>query len=73
VLAPPEIVARLQDMINVLGAVDPEPSVPFIRGAFRKADSIRERSRALAEEGWRVVEDWMPLGGFLVRIESEAT
>jgi aspartate/methionine/tyrosine aminotransferase len=59
VLAPPEIVARLQDMINVLEAVDPEPSVPFIRGAFRKADSLLERSRALAEEGWRVVEDWM--------------
>lgn len=59
VLAPPEIVARLQDMINVLEAVDPEPSVPFIRGAFRKADSILERSRAQAEEGWRVVESWM--------------
>lgn len=59
VLAPPEIVARLQDMINVLEVVDPEPSVPFIRGAFEQADRILERSRALAEEGWKVVETWM--------------
>ena len=51
--------ARLQDMINVLEAVDPEPPVPFIRGAFEEADRILERSRGLAEEGWMVVETWM--------------
>ena len=51
--------AEMEDMINVLEAVDPEPPVPFIRGAFEEADRILERSRALAEEGWRVVETWM--------------
>lgn len=58
VLAPPEIVVRLHDMINILEAEDPEPSIPFIRGALRQADRILERSRTLASEGWAIVDAW---------------
>jgi len=72
ILAPPEIVARLHDMINILEAEDPLPSVPFIRGAFGKADGILERSRTLAEQGWAVVANWMQEHGGLQIVRPDA-
>jgi len=58
VLAPPERIARMASILNVLYAQAPLPGTPYFRAGLRQAERLRERGRARAAAGWEVVEGW---------------
>ncbi len=58
IFAPPALVERMRDILNLLHALDPAPIQPVIRRGLEQADPLRDRARAAAARGWAAVQAW---------------
>lgn len=73
VLAPAQVVLRMQAIRDVMEAVDPAPVVPLIRAALDQADLLRDRARETARAVHAVAErhadrlDFAPADGGITR------
>ena len=58
ILGPPDVIARLREMIDVFESIGPTPAQAFFRRSFEIVDTLRHEALARAEAGWSVVEAW---------------
>jgi aspartate/methionine/tyrosine aminotransferase len=58
ILGPPEVIARLRQMMDVMESIDPTPAQAFFRRSFEVIDALREDALARATAGWSVVQAW---------------
>jgi hypothetical protein len=58
ILGPPEVIARLRGMMDVMESIGPTPAQAFFRRSFEVVDALREDALTRAARGFGVVETW---------------
>jgi len=58
ILGPPDVIARLREMIDLFESIGPTPAQAFFRRSFEIVDALRDEALARAAAGWSAVEGW---------------
>ena len=58
ILGPPDMIARLREMMDVFESIGPTPAQAFFRRSFEIVDALRDEALARAAAGWSVVDAW---------------
>ena len=58
ILAPPDLIARLRGMMDVMESIGPTPAQAFFRRSLDVVDTLRDDALTRAAQGWSVVEHW---------------